>query len=76
MSRIGKLPVSLPKGVSIVVDDSNVISVKGPLGELKQGIDKDIKAFGIEKPQIASRPLEGADCKHGDRCITGVQKGT
>ncbi|MDX9948817.1 MAG: 50S ribosomal protein L6, partial [Bacteroidales bacterium] len=41
MSRIGKLPVSLPKGVSIDVDDSNVISVKGPLGELKQGIDKD-----------------------------------
>ncbi len=38
MSRIGKLPVSLPKGVTVNVSDSNVISVKGPLGELKQSI--------------------------------------
>lgn len=40
MSRIGKLPVNLPKGVSVEISDSNVISVKGPLGELKQNIAK------------------------------------
>ena len=61
MSRIGKLPVNLPKGVTVNVSDSNEISVKGPLGELKQSIDKDLKVevvdntcyynktFGIEK---------------------------
>ena len=37
MSRIGKLPIQLPKGVTITVD-SNVVTVKGPKGELKQNI--------------------------------------
>ena len=36
MSRIGKLPVNLPKGVTVSVSDTNVVSVKGPLGELTQ----------------------------------------
>ena len=43
MSRIGKLPVVLPKGVTINISDSNVVSVKGPLGELTQAVDKDLK---------------------------------
>ena len=34
MSRIGKLPVSIPAGVTITVDESNVVTVKGPKGEL------------------------------------------
>ena len=42
MSRIGKLPVSIPSGVTITVDDSNVITVKGPKGELKQQMPKDM----------------------------------
>ena len=44
MSRIGKKPVELPQGVEINVDDNNVITVKGPKGELRQAISKDIKA--------------------------------
>ena len=36
MSRIGKLPVNLPKGVTVNVSDTNMVSVKGPLGELTQ----------------------------------------
>ena len=32
MSRIGKLPISLPKGVEVVVDGDNVVTVKGKLG--------------------------------------------
>jgi large subunit ribosomal protein L6 len=43
MSRIGKLPVNLPQGVSIDVSPENVVTVKGPLGTLKQKVDPDIK---------------------------------
>ena len=42
MSRIGKLPVSIPAGVTITVDESNVVTVKGPKGELSQQISKDM----------------------------------
>ncbi len=83
MSRIGKLPVSLPNGVSIDVDDSNVISVKGPLGELKQGIDKDIKVEVVNNDIILSRPSESKSHKslHGlsraliANMVTGVSQG-
>ena len=43
MSRIGKLPINLPKGVALNVSPSNEVIVKGPLGELKQQVDADIK---------------------------------
>lgn len=42
MSRIGKLPVALPKGVEVSVSDKNIVTVKGPKGELKQNIDSAI----------------------------------
>ncbi len=42
MSRIGKQPVALPKGVTVNVGSDNTVSVKGPKGELKQLIDRDI----------------------------------
>ena len=44
MSRIGKQPVTIPSGVTVTVSNDNVIAVKGPKGELKQSIDRDIKA--------------------------------
>jgi len=43
MSRIGKLPVNLPANVSVEILDGNVVKVKGPLGELSQKVDPDIK---------------------------------
>ena len=42
MSRIGKLPVNLPAGVSVEILPGNVVKVKGPLGELCQKVDPDI----------------------------------
>lgn len=42
MSRIGKLPVNLPAGVTVTVSPENVVSVKGPLGSLSQKVDSDI----------------------------------
>ena len=43
MSRIGKLPIALPAGVKISIDDANLVTVKGPRGELNQKIDKDLE---------------------------------
>jgi large subunit ribosomal protein L6 len=43
MSRIGKLPIAIPAGVEIKVSDENVVSVKGPLGELLQKVGPEIE---------------------------------
>lgn len=52
MSRIGKLPISIPAGVTVNFDaNSNVVTVKGPKGELSQKIDPSIK-FNNQDGQI------------------------
>ena len=58
MSRIGKKPVAIPKGVTITVGADNVITVKGPKGELKQAIDRDIKVEVVGEEIIFTRPTE------------------
>ncbi|MCQ2181433.1 MAG: 50S ribosomal protein L6 [Bacteroidales bacterium] len=58
MSRIGKLPVSLPTGVSAELLDGNVVKVKGPLGEMSQKVDPDITVT-IEGGEIKfTRPTD------------------
>lgn len=57
MSRIGKKPVSIPKGVTITVKNS-VVTVKGPKGELSQEIDRDITIEITETELIVGRPTE------------------
>ncbi|GHT17794.1 hypothetical protein AGMMS4956_21330 [Bacteroidia bacterium] len=58
MSRIGKLPVDLPKGVTVKVGSDNVVVVKGPLGELKQAVNPDI-TVAVEGEQVnVSRPTD------------------
>ncbi len=42
MSRIGKLPITLPKGVEVNISDKNVATVKGPKGTLTQNMDSAI----------------------------------
>ena len=42
MSRIGKLPVNIPAGVTVTVDANNVVTVKGPKGELCQAVNPQI----------------------------------
>jgi large subunit ribosomal protein L6 len=83
MSRIGKLPVNLPKGVTVNVSDSNVVSVKGPLGELTQAVDKDLKVEVVENEIVLSRPSESKNHKslHGlyraliNNMVVGVSEG-
>ena len=58
MSRIGKLPVSLPTGVSAELLPGNVVKVKGPLGEMSQKVDPDITVT-IEGGEIKfTRPTD------------------
>lgn len=58
MSRIGKLPISLPAGVQVSVDKSNVVTVKGPMGELKQAVAPDLKVEVSNGTIEVSRPTE------------------
>ena len=51
MSRIGKLPIAIPAGVTVTVSPENIVTVKGPKGELKQAVDPAI-----------SVAVEGAEC--------------
>jgi len=58
MSRIGKMPVHLPAGVTVTVDGTNVVKVKGPLGELTQKVDPDI-TVSVEGTTVSvSRPTD------------------
>jgi large subunit ribosomal protein L6 len=83
MSRIGKLPVNLPNGVTVNVSDTNVVSVKGPLGELTQSIDRDLKVEVADNTIILHRPSESKNHKslHGlsrallANMVVGVSQG-
>jgi large subunit ribosomal protein L6 len=83
MSRIGKLPVTLPKGVTVSISDTNMINVKGPLGELKQSVNKDLKVEVVGNTIILNRPSESKNHKslHGlyraliANMVVGVSQG-
>lgn len=83
MSRIGKLPITIPEKVTVTVGKDNVVTVKGPLGELKQNIDPDIK-IGVENGILTvSRPTDNKRHRslHGlyrallNNMVVGVSKG-
>ena len=67
MSRIGILPIEIPQGVTITVDAKNLVTVKGPKGELQQQVDKDINVDIKEGVVELSRPSEEKEhkSKHG-----------
>lgn len=58
MSRIGKAPVVVPSGVTVSVDSANVLTVKGPKGELKQDIDRDITVEVADNKVNFKRPTD------------------
>jgi large subunit ribosomal protein L6 len=58
MSRIGKQPVVVPAGVSITVSPENVLTVKGPKGQLTQNIDRDIVVEVKEGEVVFNRPTD------------------
>jgi large subunit ribosomal protein L6 len=83
MSRIGILPVVLPAGVSIEVDKDNLVTVKGPKGELTQQVDKNITVKVEDAKVTVSRSTEQKDhkAKHGlyrsliSNMVKGVSEG-
>jgi large subunit ribosomal protein L6 len=58
MSRIGKKPVTVPAGVTVTIGKDNIITVKGPKGELKQTVDRDITLELKDGELIVGRPTE------------------
>ena len=58
MSRVGKSPIAIPAGVTITVSDDNVVTVKGPNGELQQAVDTDIKIVQEGTELLVQRPTE------------------
>jgi len=58
MSRIGKAPIAIPAGVTITVSDKNLVTVKGPKGELTQQVDGDITVGQEDGQLLVKRPTE------------------
>lgn len=58
MSRIGKLPIALPKGVDLNVSDKNVVTVKGAKGTLTQKVDTAITVKTEDGNIIVQRSTE------------------
>lgn len=83
MSRIGYLPVELPEKVTLSIDKNNLVTVKGPLGELSQQIDARIDVKAGDNQVTFSRTSEDNQTKamHGlyrsliYNMVEGVSKG-
>ncbi len=83
MSRIGKLPVTLPEKVELSVSSNNLVTVKGPKGTLTQQVDADIKVSVEDGKVVVARPTEQKRHKalHGlyrsliSNMIQGVSQG-
>src|SRR5450756_2370986 len=83
MSRIGKNPVTITNGVNVTVNLENVVTVKGPKGELKQSIDRDIKVevkdgkveFVRPTDQIRHRAMHGLYRSLVNNMVKGVTEG-
>ncbi len=83
MSRIGKMPINIPQGVKIEVNDKNVVKVKGPKGELSQWIDPcitvkvDTNVVNVERhtEQKTHRAKHGLYRTLIANMITGVSQG-
>lgn len=83
MSRIGKLPINLPAGVNVTVGKDNLVTVKGPKGELSQEVNPDIKVSVENGVLSVARPSDEKNHRslHGlyrsliNNMIVGVSEG-
>ena len=83
MSRIGKLPINIPAGVTVNVSNDNVITVKGPKGELTQSVNPEIKVSVDGTVLTVTRPSDEKQLRayHGlyrsllNNMIVGVSEG-
>lgn len=83
MSRIGKLPVNLPKGTELTISPDHVVTVKGPLGQLSQKVhesitikrEDDILTFERATDEKYDRAFHGLYRSLIANMITGVSEG-
>ena len=83
MSRIGKAPIAITSGVTITVSADNVVTVKGPKGELQQAVDRDIIIEQEDGHLLVKRPSDQKRHKalHGlyrsllNNMVVGVTEG-
>ncbi len=83
MSRIGKLPITVPKGVTVTVSQDNTVTVKGPKGELSQWVNRDITVHQEGNVLTLARPTDSKPHKalHGlyrslvNNMVVGVTEG-
>ena len=83
MSRIGKLPITVPAGVTVTVDADNLVTVKGPKGTLSQQVNRDITIKQEGNVLTLERPTDAKPHKamHGlyrtlvNNMVVGVSTG-
>lgn len=83
MSRIGKLPIEIGKDVTVDVAKNNLVTIKGPKGELSLQIDPDIKIDIVDSQILVKRPTDQKRHRamHGlyrsliQNMVTGVTNG-
>ena len=83
MSRIGKLPINVPAGVTVTVDENNIVTVKGPKGTLTQEVNRDITikqengVLTVERPSDAKphKAMHGLYRSLVKNMVDGVSEG-
>ncbi len=83
MSRIGDRPIAFPEGVTVDVAANNVVTVKGPKGELTRALDSEMKLEKAEDSIVVQRPSDSKKHRamHGttrsllENMIVGVSTG-
>lgn len=83
MSRIGRLPIALPAGVTVTVTPDNVVTVKGSKGQLTKAMSKDIKIAIEDNSVVVTRPSDAKEHRalHGltrallNNMVKGVSEG-
>ena len=83
MSRIGKLPITIPQGVEVKIADDNTVSVKGPKGQLVKKMNEEINIAIEDGKVLVTRPsdqkmhraLHGLTRALVNNMVEGVSKG-
>lgn len=83
MSRVGRLPIAIPAAVTVTVSEDNVVTVKGPMGELVKAMDKAMNIAIDNNEVVVTRPSDNKNHRalHGltraliNNMIIGVEKG-
>jgi large subunit ribosomal protein L6 len=70
MSRIGNMPIEVPSGVDVTIDDSNVVSVRGPKGELSEQLSPTMEINREGDTIVIARPSDD----RRDRSLHGLTR--